>query len=288
MAHLMWACDATTLCTAHLRRPAHRGEERLLAATYRRLTPSQLTDGTTLGHEIQSIVNLIAGTFQDGHDHIAIATDGGADHSLAAWSAATTHGSVAGPLRGEDTSSMAAELGAIYRALRAIEAFVHCPLPVSSAGSRSASSLAFCIVFDSTSAAGLASGSGPLPGDRSLLAATLRTICSRIVHTGASVSWQWIPSHDKVSARWRLTSFVPEPLCRSLNRAADTAATLALRAQHSSPRHCDDLDRAAAKAWSAQALDTAVGIYRRYSAFVLNAPPRAQADIDDDAPLVQP
>ncbi len=120
------------------------------------------------------------------------------------------------------------------------------------------------------------------------MAATLRTLCSSIARTGASVSWQWIPSHDKVSARWRQTSFVTETLCRSLNRAADSAATLALRAQHGSPRHCDDLARAAAKAWSSQALDAAIVIYRRYSAFVLDAPPRAPADIEDDAPLVQP
>ena len=124
--------------------PAHRGEGRLLAATYQQLTAAPVGDDLKLDAEGNEIKNLLSEAFLAGYDNIAIVTDGGADLSLAAWAVATAGGTAAGSLLGEDTSSMAAELGAIYRTLRAIEAFVHCPLPVSSAGPRSAASLAFC------------------------------------------------------------------------------------------------------------------------------------------------
>ncbi len=62
---------------------------------------------------------------------------------------------------------------------------------------------------------------------------------------------------------------------------------MALRAQHGSPRHVHDLDRAAALEWFAAALEAALNNFMRYSHFVHDGF-AADGDPDDDRPLVAP
>ena len=162
---------------------------------------------------------------------MVISTDGGAD-TCSAWGAAVcclheeaTVATAGGPVHGEDRTPFTAELEALRQVLRAI--CLVCK-DMSENGAIF-TALRIYVLIDCTSAIDFLMRQSP-PNDRPAFWSSLHNDRQVIHDFGIDISFDWVPSHGKISEGWSPPQGISETCARRMNAAADEVASLFLHA----------------------------------------------------------
>eukprot|EP00438_Fugacium_kawagutii_P006876 Skav211342 [mRNA] locus=scaffold2081:70213:72489:- [translate_table: standard] len=208
-AHLVWQCSHTAHLRAQWRLPTTRLEERLFGIAVEECpAPANLAP-----FDDEQLITALIQDAAASDGSIVVATDGASLDHIGAWSIVVPRCSLdfAHGLHNEDQGAYQAEIWAIVRVLQAA-------LRAATSGTLISTLL---VVTDCTSAiSAFVCGAGAAKR----LARFCRHLTLQCEACGMVLTFQWIPSHNKVVRSWTNLCEFPEEVLRRWNALADVAA----------------------------------------------------------------